>query len=254
MARIRTIKPAFFRHRDLYLLEQQSGFPVRVAFAGLWTVADREGRFRWRPEELKLDCLPFDEVDFAEVLAVLQGAGFVRKYAVEGKDYGCIPSWAEHQILNSREAQSVLPALNCEGTVITGNYNGEGKGREGKGTGESAETLTRSTPDDSPVVSVFPCVGPDGGEWRLRRTQVDEWRGHFPALEVEAECRKAHAWIQANPGRRKTRRGMPKFLVGWLMRATDGGRAVAKTASPDQKSSGLAYQPYVPLRQRSEAS
>jgi hypothetical protein len=64
MARIRTIKPEFFRHADLYEAEKETGLPLRLAFAGLWTAADREGRFKWRPRELKLDCLPHDEVDF----------------------------------------------------------------------------------------------------------------------------------------------------------------------------------------------
>lgn len=71
MARIRTIKPEFFRHAGLFDLEQETGLPLRVAFAGLWTAADREGRFAWKPRELKLDCLPFDLVDFSRVLDAL---------------------------------------------------------------------------------------------------------------------------------------------------------------------------------------
>jgi hypothetical protein len=68
LARIRTIKPEFFRHADLYEAEKETGLPLRLAFAGLWTAADREGRFKWRPRELKLDCLPHDDVDFSRVL------------------------------------------------------------------------------------------------------------------------------------------------------------------------------------------
>jgi hypothetical protein len=199
--------------------------PVRVAFAGLWTVADREGRFRWRPEELKLDCLPYDDVDFAEVLAALQTAGFVQKYVVDDREYGVVPSWSEHQVINQREAQSSLPEPG--GTVVTSNCCGEGKGREeeGKGTEGSPEALTRSVPADAAALFEFPTVGPGGSSWRLRRVQVDEWRTSFPNLDVLAECRKARAWVIANPGRRKTAKGMPKFLVSWLSRAVDSGRA-----------------------------
>lgn len=109
MARIRTIKPAFFRHRRLFLAERESGLPLRVAFAGLWTVADRDGRFRWEPDEIKLDCLPYDDVDFGEVLDVLHEREFIEKYEVDGRCYGYIPSWAEHQVINQREAQSIFP-------------------------------------------------------------------------------------------------------------------------------------------------
>ena len=60
MARIRTIKPEFYRHHDLFLAEKESGLPLRLAFSGLWLCADKEGRFKWNPNQLKLDELPYD--------------------------------------------------------------------------------------------------------------------------------------------------------------------------------------------------
>ena len=110
MARIRTVKPEFFRHRRLFLAEKKEGFPLRLAFAGLWTVADREGRFRWEPDEIKLDCLPYDDVDFSAVLDALVKHGFVLRYTVSGREYGCIPGWERHQCINTREAKSTFPA------------------------------------------------------------------------------------------------------------------------------------------------
>lgn len=109
MSRIRAIKPEFFRHEALYEAERETRIPLRLAFAGLWTVADREGRFRWRPRQLKLDCLPYDEVDFSRVLDALMTRGFIVKYESEGEYYGWIPTFKDHQIVNPRERQSVLP-------------------------------------------------------------------------------------------------------------------------------------------------
>jgi hypothetical protein len=109
VARIRTIKPQFFRHRRLYLAEAESGLPLRVAFAGLWTCADREGRFKWEPEELKLDCLPYDELEFSRVLDALAERGFIFQYVLDDKEYGVIPGFKEHQVINIREATSQLP-------------------------------------------------------------------------------------------------------------------------------------------------
>lgn len=109
MARIRSIKPQFFRHRDLFAAEIATGLPLRVAFAGLWTCADKEGRFKWVPEELKLDCLPYDPVDFSKVLFALVEHGFIVRYACGEREYGCIPTFKEHQIINNREADSTLP-------------------------------------------------------------------------------------------------------------------------------------------------
>ena len=64
MARIRTVKPSLFRNEELFNSEKETGLPLRIAFAGLFTAADRDGRFAWKPKELKLDCLPHDDVDF----------------------------------------------------------------------------------------------------------------------------------------------------------------------------------------------
>lgn len=144
MARIRSIKPSFFRHEALFEAEQETGFPLRVAFAGLWTSADREGRFAWSPRALKLDCLPYDDVDFARVLDALVTRGFIMQYRVDGTLYGYIPTWKAHQVINNRESGSVLPIPSETNTLTrearvghaTGtrlcNYQGEGKGREGE--------------------------------------------------------------------------------------------------------------------------
>lgn len=70
----------------------------------------------------------------------------------------------------------------------------------------------------------FPVIGSSATEWALSETQVVEWVRLFPGLDVRGECRKALAWSLASPTRRKTSRGMGKFLVGWLSRAVDHGR------------------------------
>jgi hypothetical protein len=109
MARIRTVKPSLFTHEVLWQAEQDTGLPLRVAFIGLFTASDREGRFKWRPRELKLAVLPYDDVDFSRVLDGLQVHGLVAKYEVDGEFFGYIPTWAKHQAINQRESQSTLP-------------------------------------------------------------------------------------------------------------------------------------------------
>ena len=46
MSRIRTVKPELFKHEELFDTELASGLPLRLAFTGLFTVADCEGRFK----------------------------------------------------------------------------------------------------------------------------------------------------------------------------------------------------------------
>lgn len=106
MSRIRTVKPDLFRHEELFDAELSSGLPLRLAFVGLFTVADCAGRFIWKPRTIKLDVLPHDAVDFAAVLAALEQHGFIRSYIVEGVKYGFIPSFTKHQRLQTKEIEA----------------------------------------------------------------------------------------------------------------------------------------------------
>lgn len=137
--RIRTIKPEFFHHEGLFDLERETGLPVRVAFAGLWCAADREGRFKWESRRLGVQILPYDQVDFSRVLDALTTRGFIRKYASGTGVFGVIPTFLEHQVINNREKDSELPepleylnpdACPTRDPRVTHAGKAEGKGRE----------------------------------------------------------------------------------------------------------------------------
>lgn len=73
----------------------------------------------------------------------------------------------------------------------------------------------------------LPCRASRRGDppaWGLSGEQVERWTAVFPGLDVLAEVRKAESWLQANPGRWKTPRGIERFLFSWLERANDRGR------------------------------
>lgn len=156
MARIRTVKPEFFKHEELFEAELETGLPLRLAFIGLWTICDREGRFKWRPRQIKTDVLPYDDCDFSRVLDALLTRGFIWKYEWERVEYGFVPSFTTHQVINNREIASSLPdPESCEIYSVENNNlhvtatryprvddasgtslciaQGEGNGKEGKG-------------------------------------------------------------------------------------------------------------------------
>lgn len=175
MGRIRTVKPELFKHEDLFDLEKQTGLPIRTAFMGLFTCCDKQGRFKWRPRALKLDILPYDELDFSRVLDALATRGFIVKYTSNDDEFGYIPTFSKHQVINNRESDSELPepgeclylsststrearVTDAPGTPLK-HAQGEGKGREGKGTGrereeEGKETLVGQEQPD-PVRTIF---------------------------------------------------------------------------------------------------
>lgn len=111
MARIRSIKPEFFKDDRLYEAERAAALPLRLALTGLWCQADRAGRFRWAPRALKTDVLPYDESDFDAVLAALVKAGYLVRYVEQdGEAYGQVCSWERWQRVPTREPASELPA------------------------------------------------------------------------------------------------------------------------------------------------
>lgn len=149
MARIRTVKPDFFRHEGLQDLERDNpGQHVMLTFAGLWTLCDKAGHFEWKPRTIKLDVLPFLDFDMETTLTLLERFSYVRRYEVDGKLYGVIPSFEEHQRINGKEAQEpakypepvefIEPQTEGSNGEATGKQSRsqEGKGREGKEEGK----------------------------------------------------------------------------------------------------------------------
>lgn len=85
---------------------------------------------------------------------------------------------------------------------------------------EGCSEAAKSPPSEPPVLT-FQCV--KGESWSLPQKQVDAWSVAYPAVDVLSECRKAHAWIEANSAKRKTRGGMPAFLNRWLANEQNRG-------------------------------
>jgi hypothetical protein len=118
MARKRLVSPRFFKHAALYKAEVASGLPLRLAYQALWCQCDRRGVFRWEPEELKLDCLPYDAVDFELVMWTLVQHGFLTCYEVNGKRYGFVPTFTDHQTFHRDEKPDKTIPDTTQGVVV----------------------------------------------------------------------------------------------------------------------------------------
>lgn len=94
----------------------------------------------------------------------------------------------------------------------------------------SGPPASAGVPAEKAAVLEFPCDGTPSA-WCLSESQLSEWQRLFPALDVLGECRAALAWVLAVPDRRKTARGMLRFLVGWLGRSQNNGRGGANGRS-----------------------
>ncbi|WP_270658249.1 hypothetical protein [Eubacterium callanderi] len=69
----------------------------------------------------------------------------------------------------------------------------------------------------SEPVAVLPLK--DGTEYEISAESFEEFVNAYPEINVLSEMRKMRAWCLSNPANRKTRRGIMKFINGWLGRA-----------------------------------
>lgn len=106
MARSRNIKPGFFTN-DLLAEIHPFG---RILFAGLWTIADREGRLENRPKKIKAQVLPYDDCDIDALIQDLSCRGFILCYTDSGNGYIQVLNWAKHQQPHCKEPASTIPA------------------------------------------------------------------------------------------------------------------------------------------------
>ena len=90
-----------------------------------------------------------------------------------------------------------------------------------EGSSEPNTVSSEPPPAPDPPVFVYPTVG-SKQTWGLTPQFLHTLQERYPNLDVLEECRKALAWTEANPQRRKTAQGMPRFLVNWLNKAVDG--------------------------------
>jgi len=93
---------------------------------------------------------------------------------------------------------------------------------------DSSEPLDAAAePVPSPIVFSFDSdliVGQGSGPWDVTQDIHDGWVIAYPGVIHLTEYRVAAEWLKANPTKRKTRRGMRRFLNGWLDRAQNSPR------------------------------
>lgn len=135
MARARNIKPGFFTNDALAECQPLA----RLLFAGLWTLADREGRLEDRPKKIKAEILPYDNCNIDELLnelaAIKEDDGqpaFIVRYEYNCKKYVQIMHFVTHQNPHQKEAASTIPApdLSDTSTVLAPDLNQTSIGQE----------------------------------------------------------------------------------------------------------------------------
>jgi hypothetical protein len=104
--RARNLKPGFFKNEDLAACNPLA----RILFAGLWCMADREGRLEYRPKRIKAEVLPYDDCSCEELLEQLSHKSFITVYPCGEETFIEISQFTKHQKCHVNELASTIPA------------------------------------------------------------------------------------------------------------------------------------------------
>lgn len=77
----------------------------------------------------------------------------------------------------------------------------------------------RSAPDCSGIL--LPLV--DRSYYDVPLSKIEQWEQAYPAVDIRQELLRMVAWLNANPKRKKTRRGIDRFITMWLSKEQDRG-------------------------------
>lgn len=141
MARIRSIKPTFFRSRSVKKLSDKA----KLVWVGLWNVADDAGRC---VDELgiltgDLWALSVSEAKLDKVLDELASNGRIVRYKVAGQAFIQVTGW-EHQKIN-RATESTIPPVSLRDDSVRAHVRLT-VGREGIGRDKEGEASCDAEP------------------------------------------------------------------------------------------------------------
>lgn len=195
MARIRTIKPEFWKHEDLSELPPEA----HMLAAALLNYADDEGYFKANPKLIKAECCPLreDSMSIHECLEALSNIGYIRLgEGSDGKRYGLIVTFAQHQTI-SRPRRSKIAELSITWDG-SGNDHGalnddsgpEGNREQGTGKGKDSDESSSETPSvpDCPhqkIIELYEEILPT-----LPQVRRDMWPGGESARALQARWRE----------------------------------------------------------------
>jgi hypothetical protein len=246
----------------------QLGTNAELFYRRLMSVVDDFGRFDARPAILRSACYPLKiesvrEADISRFLAEVQKAGLIVLYEVEAKGYlemldfrqrvraenskypeppsgkpmsGRCPSDDGHVSDTCPTDDRQMTAL--VGDVVEGVDEDDRRKTKEKTSCAEPQKDAAPAPAENPekIVMEFSVAGNKGGKWPLYEKDYQIFVLSYPGVNHEQELRRAWAWCETNPRKRKTPGGMLKFLNWWFSqeqnKSSRGTYGPARAAPP----------------------
>jgi len=142
---------------------------------------------------------------------------------------------------NYKPAIKVIPAvIVCKNSknADDNSQSKEKKSKEKKNINNMHGAI--NTPCQQPAIITL--ILNDKSEYPITQSQIDEWKDLYPAVDVLQQLKNMKGWLIANPTKRKTRRGILRFINSWLAREQDKGMQAPKSQLTKAPNAGNFQQ------------
>ena len=215
-----------------------------VFFYRLIVNCDDYGRTDARPAILKANLFPLKDItakNIENALCKLSAVGLVYRYIVNDKPYLQLVTWEKYQQVRTKKSKYPSPDegisydenakrdIKCNqkksnAPIIQSNTTqSESKSEyknESEYNNEHGAVGTASEPEQQFVISL---MLNDNSLYGIKQEMIVHWSELYPAVDILQELKKMKGWLEANPNKRKTNRGIMRFITNWLSKVQDKG-------------------------------
>lgn len=216
-----------------------------VLFYRLIVNCDDFGRFDGRPAIIKGSLFPLKDVAIADIKKALEKLvtlGMIMVYESQGKPVIQLLTWEKHQAIRAKRSKYPAYDDTCEqmyaNVSISGSRNQSGMDPNDDDSGRMApKPKAPAEPEEPAVITLLLNTGQ---EYPITQSNITEWMSLYPAVDVMQALRNMKGWCISNPAKRKTKKGIQRFVNNWLATEQNkGGTARYGTPQSSQRSSGV---------------
>lgn len=237
MARMRSVKPEFWHDQEITRLPRDA----RLAYIGMWNLADEHARLQGDPRFIKGQLFPYDDdmtpAAIDRLIDELATAGKAVRYMVRGAVYLYLPKLSKHQRLEPDKVASRLPSPEeSEGNAVDAHQSApdtdEGARRADSSAlsmlqvaggmeqgGDAARGADTSRPEMTKRATRLPA------EWHPTEADI-EWQRSQGVTDLQArrETDKFRDHWTAAAGQNARKLDWSAAWRNWMRRAKEDGR------------------------------
>ena len=224
-----------------------------VLFYRLIVKCDDYGRYDGRLKFVKNSCFPLKDItekDVEKALYKLSAVGLVRAYESQGRPYLQLVTWEQHQNIRAKKSkypefdETCIQMYSSESGCSRNPIQSESKSKSESYSDNCSEQTTSEPP--KPIAPPKPVLITlqlnTGAEYEIYQEDVEEWSNLYPAVDVMQCLRNMKGWLLSNPAKRKTNKGIKRFITTWLQKEQDRGGTPGYNRPINQNSGSKVEQ------------